>query len=38
MKKRKLSFNGDIGYYVVFMGKLAILKVLMGTWEIFPNI
>ena len=27
---------GDIGYYGVLMGKLAILKVYMGTAEIFP--
>ena len=33
---RKLSFYGDFGYYGVFMGKLAISEVCMGTPEIFP--
>ena len=31
------SFNGDIGYYVISMGKLAISKVCMGTLEIYPS-
>ena len=31
-----LSFCGDFGYYGVLMGKLAILKVCMGTLEILP--
>ena len=30
-------FEEHIGYYVVFMGKLAILKVYMGTLEILPK-
>ena len=33
-----LSFNGDIGYYGVFIGKSAILKVYMGTLKILPFI
>jgi hypothetical protein len=32
------SFYGDIGYYEIWMGKLTILKVCMGTLEIFPII
>ena len=30
------SFDGDIGYYIVLMGILAILRFYMGTLEIFP--
>ena len=29
IEKRKLTFNGDFGYYGVLMGKLAIWKVSM---------
>ena len=36
IEERILSLYGDIGYYGVLMGKLAILKVCMGTPEIFP--
>ena len=35
-KKKKLSFNGEIEYYDVFIGILAILEVYVGTQEIFP--
>ena len=38
IEERLLSFDGDIGYYHVFMGILAISKVCMGTPEIFPKI
>jgi hypothetical protein len=31
-----LNFNGDLGYYGVLMGILAILKILMGTSGINP--
>jgi hypothetical protein len=31
IEKIKLSFNGYIWYCVILMGKLAILKVWMGT-------
>jgi hypothetical protein len=37
IKERILSFYGEIEYYGGFMEKLAILKVYMGTLEIFPN-
>ena len=38
IEERILSLYGDIGYYSVFMEKLAILKVCMGTLEIFPKL
>ena len=31
-----LSFSGDIGYYGIYVKKLAILEVYMGTPEILP--
>ena len=36
MEERKSNFDGDNRYYGDFMGKLTILKVLIGTLEIFP--
>ena len=32
-----LNFDGDFGYHGVLMEILAILKVCMGTLEIFPR-
>ena len=36
IEERMLSFDEKIRHYGIFMGKLAILKVSMGTWKIFP--
>jgi hypothetical protein len=35
VKDMKLSFNGEVDYFDILMGKLIILEVRMGTLAIF---
>ena len=37
IEEKKFNFYGDIRYYLLLMGILAILEVCMGTLEIFPK-
>ena len=38
IKESMWSFYGDIGYYDILMGKLAISNISMGTLEFFPYV
>ena len=38
IKERMLNLYGDIGYYDILMGKLAISIIYMGIVEISPKI